>query len=158
MPLPKEITFTLEGEPVVPPDPRKAEAPPAPSTDTPGGDVALAAPTPVVGPVFGPEFGGLFTIRMPTIADYLVSEGRGHAYLERVGVQDQASMARHQQLAVSLAEALGFFDTLAVVRPEWCSLNAPADDTILAIVRAYHVANERIAAAKKKPVADGGRS
>ncbi len=131
MPLPKEISFTLEGEPRLLPDPT---APP-PAADAPPR------------PVFGPEFAGTFVLRWPTARDRQELGIGLTAYFQRMGVADIAGVPG---MTYGIAASVAFFERLAKEKPAWFSLDAPdSADLELAILRAHQIAEEKLAAEKK---------
>lgn len=137
MSTPKEITFTLEGKPV------DAAAVPKPGPD------GVLVPV----PVYGPEFGGPFVLRWPSILDRGVIGGRLTAFFEREGVENPFGI---DAMVYGLMHAIVFFDVLATTKPSWVSLDLPATpDAELALLRAFAIARETIGAEKKTSIEPG---
>jgi len=140
MPLPKEISFSLEGEPVVPPLPEAVKRKRKPSEED--------------SRVFGPQWSGTFRLRWPTIADTIQIPAQVTAYLEGLGVQSPSQVPI---MAYQLVHSLIFFEVLALDKPTWFTREA-ADtaEAETAFVRAFQIATMKMEEAKKKADENGG--
>lgn len=130
--MPKPLTFSLAGEPLV-------VVPDAP-------DTALET--------FGPEYGQTITIRWPTIGDEIRIDAQITAYCERLNVRDQGGLGVG---TYQLVRSLMFFGVLAEGDlPPWLSAEAESRDmTAAAIIRAYDVARRLLTEEKKSSEAAG---
>jgi len=133
MPLPKTISFAIEGKPVYMQHILERMTP----------EERAKAPT------FGEEYAGTFELRWPTAGDRLRIQALTSAYFQRQGQSDHRA---NDPDAFLLAQALVYFDVLATEggRPTWCSQDTPDDGRLIsAIICAWDIAERDFAAAKK---------
>src|SRR5262249_19156679 len=134
MALPTTVSFTLEGKAVVPAAIFRLMTP---------AQQAQAK-------TFGPEHGGTFVIRWPTIRDRIDVDPLLGDYIQRMGIGD---LERAPEIVKLVAEAIHFFDVLGQERPAWAQPNGLDDGLLVtAMLRAKEVAEETFLEAKKKSV------
>ena len=179
MPLPTEIRFTLAGAPILPPptpvttEPERladavirghlellaleagllratnGAAPEPPKRKK--GEPAPPPPAADAG-TFGAEWAGDFVLRVPTIGDEIAIPAKVTAYIARLGTSPQEVPLGTYRLVLALV----YFAQLATDKPDWLDADAPASPLgQLAFLRAHQLAQETIAAEKKRPVPAG---
>jgi len=126
------LRFTLEGEPRAFPGQTKPEG------------------------TFGPEFGGEFQLKRPTLLDRIDAQGYARAFTEKRYGIDAAALDGETYLLVVAWFSL---QSITEVRPAWLEQGLDAEDSpdlVQAIMRAAWIARERLAARKKKSAPSGG--
>jgi hypothetical protein len=136
MELPREITFTLEGQTVLPQN---------------GGPPDAEARR------FGAEWGGTFRLRWPTLHDECRIDALVTGYFQREGLVLDAGGVPNRTW--HLIRALMFFDVLAADKPDWVTGDRRANEDLkTAILRAYQLASEAFAEKKSVSVSSGASS
>lgn len=96
---------------------------------------------------FGPDFGGAFKLKWPTLADQGRISARSTAYWQAQGVSDPSGVALVIQ---QLVYALFFFEVLATQKPAWVAETTQDSPKFRrAMMRALVMAQERIGEEKK---------